>query len=347
ASSPRRYEEIQRARDELGADVAEVAAEARRAFTALQQGNADMAEKLLQVSAVGQVSSIHIEAPSCTTIPLGSAASRDGRCCHGALTSLILQQTLLAQAGALEQDLAALEQEVEQQEPSVVPAGMRKVLGHRKGQAALHRRMALVRDRTMVEAQRKIKQAEKTLGNSLSISTAARRTAGEAEQVAGESAKRARAVLQESKHARKRASQLAIRANETQRELSRQEHVAEKLRRDLEEAHQVSQAPVRSKTSVPGSLPLIHVLSLCPGNLEPAVPVDAVLSAGRLRLQRLRLRVAAPGALAGQLSLLQQEAARQQEKIQAVENDLAEIQADKQNLEDILRSLPEGCLQWQ
>jgi len=51
---------------------------------------------------------------------------------------------------------------------------------------------------------------------------------------------RARAVLQESKQARKHASQLATRANETQRELSRQERVAEKLRGELEEAHQVS-----------------------------------------------------------------------------------------------------------
>ena len=66
---------------------------------------------------------------------------------------------------------------------------MRKVLSHRKGQAALSRRMALVRDRAMVEAQRKIKQAEKTLGNSLSVSTTAQRTAKEAEQVSGESAK--------------------------------------------------------------------------------------------------------------------------------------------------------------
>lgn len=37
-------------------------------------------------------------------------------------------------------------------------------------------------------------------------------------------------MLQESKQARKHASQLAMRANETQRELSRQEHEAEKLR---------------------------------------------------------------------------------------------------------------------
>lgn len=74
---------------------------------------------------------------------------------------------------------------------------------------------------------------------------------------------------------------------------------------------------------------------------------EAVLSAGRRELERLWLRLAAPGALAGQLSLLQQEAARQWEKIQAFESDLAEIRADKQNLEDILRSLPEGCSKWQ
>lgn len=70
-----------------------------------------------------------------------------------------------------------------------VPTGMRKVLGHRKGQAALSRRMALVQDRALMEAQRKIKQAEKTLGNFLSVSTAAQRTAREAEQVSGQSTK--------------------------------------------------------------------------------------------------------------------------------------------------------------
>lgn len=57
-------------------------------------------------------------------------------------------------------------------------------------------------------------------------------------------------MLQESKYARKHTSQLAMRANETQRELSRQEHVAEKLRRDLEEAHQVSWAPSGRLSSI-------------------------------------------------------------------------------------------------
>lgn len=66
---------------------------------------------------------------------------------------------------------------------------MKKVLGHRKSQAALRRRMATVRNRVVVDAQRKIKQAEKTLGNSLSISTTAQRTAEEAELLSEESAK--------------------------------------------------------------------------------------------------------------------------------------------------------------
>ncbi|KAM6047471.1 laminin subunit gamma-3 isoform 1-T1 [Theristicus caerulescens] len=368
------YEEIQRAQEELGAGMAEVAVEARRVFAAVQQANADMAEKLLQVAALGQ-------------------------------------QALPAQAGALAQDLAALEQAVEAQEPSAQQAveashalaarlrqelqrthgfkqlrdwagsahgtatsavshgkavlsdaesllasleGMRKVLGHRKGQAALRRRMTHVRDRAMVEAQRKTKQAEKMLGNSLSISTAAQRTAGEAEQVSGESAKRAQAVLQESKQTRKHTSQLAMRANETRRELSQQERLAEKLRGDLEEAHQVGTAVsemAKSLQEARGSLisdiETLNDLLSSLGNLEQAAQTEAVLSAGRLQLERLWLRLATPGTLAGQLSLLQQEAARQQEKIQAFENDLAEIRADKQNLEDILRSLPEGCSKWQ
>ncbi|NXT03292.1 LAMC3 protein, partial [Jacana jacana] len=364
------YEDIQRAWEELGAGVAEVAAEARRVFEAVEEANTDMAKKLLQVAALGQ-------------------------------------QELPVQAEALAQDLAALEQAAEAQEPSVQQAvetshalaaglrlelqkthgfeqvqgragtahgtatlavshgkavlsgtesllasleGMKKVLGHRKGQAALRRRMALVRDRAMAEAQRKIKQAEKTLGNSLSISTTAQRTAGEAEKVSGETAKRAQAVLQQSKQAHKRAGQLAMRANETQWELSRQEHMAKKLRGDLEEAHQVGtevSEMARSLQEARGSLisdiETLNDLLSSLGDLEQSMQAEAVLSAGQLQLERLWLRLATPGALAGQLSLLQQEAARQQEKIQAFESDLAEIRADKQNLEDILRSLPEGC----
>lgn len=75
-----RYEEIQRAQEELGAGMAEVAAEARRALAAVEQAQADLAETFVQVAALGQVSSIQATAPagiptSCFT----SASSLDGR----------------------------------------------------------------------------------------------------------------------------------------------------------------------------------------------------------------------------------------------------------------------------
>lgn len=49
--------------------MVEVAVEARRAFTAVQQANADMAEKLLQVASLGQVSSVQAKAPACIPTP--------------------------------------------------------------------------------------------------------------------------------------------------------------------------------------------------------------------------------------------------------------------------------------
>ncbi|RMB93408.1 hypothetical protein DUI87_30103 [Hirundo rustica rustica] len=364
------YEEIQRAQEELGAGMAEVAVEARRALAAVEQAHADLAERLLQVAALGkkvppmQAADLEqdlalLEQAAAAQEPLAQQAVEASRTLAAGLR-LQLQRArgfkqLQDQAGsardvattAVSQGKAVLS-DAESLLASL--EGMKKVLGHRKSQAALRRRMATVRDRVMVDAQRKIKQAEKTLGNSLSISTTAQRTAGEAEQVSEESAKRAQAVLQESKQALKRASQLAKRANETQRELSRQEHMAEKLRGDLEEAQQVAsevsemaKSLQEARGSLMSDIETLNNLLNSLGNLEQDMDVDAVLSAGRLQLEQLWLRLAAPGALAGQLSRLQQEAARQQEKIQAFESDLAEIRADKQNLEDILRSLPESC----
>lgn len=78
-SCPRRYEEIQQAQEELGAGIAKVAVEARRALTAVEQAHADLAERLLQVAALGQVSSAQTTAPA--GIPsscFSSAASRAG-----------------------------------------------------------------------------------------------------------------------------------------------------------------------------------------------------------------------------------------------------------------------------
>lgn len=64
-------------------------------------------------------------------------------------------------------------------------------------------------------------------------------------------------------------------------------------------------------------------------------------------LERLRLQLSPPGALQGKLRLLQRESEQQELQIRSFENDLAEIRADKQNLEAILHSLPQSCASWQ
>ncbi|KAJ7407545.1 Laminin subunit gamma-3 [Pitangus sulphuratus] len=360
------YEEIQRAQEELGVGMEE----ARRALSAVQQANADMAKKLLQVAALGQqVLPVQARVLAQDLAVLEQAATAQELLAQQAVEAsrtlaaglrLELQRThgfeqLWDRAGSARVTATSAVSHgkaVHSDAESLLASleGMRKMLRHRKGPAALRRRMATVRNRVLVDAQKKIKQAEKTLGNSLSISTTAQRTAGEAEQVSEESAQRARAVLQESKQAHKHARHLARRANETQRELSRQEHVAEKLRGDLEEAHRVgtdvsemAKSLQEARSSLVSDIETLNNLLSSLDNLEQDMEVEAVLSAGQVQLERLWQRLATPGSLAGQLSRLQQEAARQQEKIQAFESDLAEIQADKRNLEDILRSLPEGC----
>lgn len=78
-SCPCRYEEIQQAQEELGAGMAEVALEARRALTAVEQAHADLAERLLQVAALGQVSSTQATSAGILTSCFTSAASRAGR----------------------------------------------------------------------------------------------------------------------------------------------------------------------------------------------------------------------------------------------------------------------------
>lgn len=60
-------------------------------------------------------------------------------------------------------------------------------------------------------------------------------------------------------------------------------------------------------------------------------------------LERLRLQLDAPGALQKKLRLLGEQAEQQELEIQGFERELAEVRADKQNLEAILLSLPESC----
>ncbi|XP_067398048.1 laminin subunit gamma-3 [Emydura macquarii macquarii] len=366
-----RYQEIQRAQEELGAGMPEVAAEAKRTFASIRQANADMAKNLSQLAApalrplAGQTRALtrrltELEQEVEVTARLvlarsGSLVAQPHRDLQRAQQSRQLRKRV-ATARTLAASSVSHGKALVSEAKSLLSGleGGRRAVVRQKGQAAVSGRLAIARDRVIVDAQKKIKQAERMLRNTVSVSTAAKKTAGEAEGVARESSKRSQAMLREGKRERKRTSELAKRVNVTLAELSRQEHGSKEVREELEASHQVRTGMSEAKKSLreaQSSLELdietLNNLLSSLGNLEQDTHPAAVLSTSRLQLDRLWLRLAKPGALERKLSRLQREAEQQRQKIQAFESDLEEIRADKQNLEEVLRSLPEGCWSWQ
>lgn len=66
---------------------------------------------------------------------------------------------------------------------------MKRLGARHKRQSATNRKMTVVRDRAIAEAQKKTRQAQKILGDSFSVSAEAQKTANNAELVAKEGAK--------------------------------------------------------------------------------------------------------------------------------------------------------------
>lgn len=102
-----------------------------------------------------------------------------------------------------------------------------------------------------------------------------------------------------------------------------------------------------SRTSLEKDIKALSELLARLGSLDTHRAPGRALNETQRALQRLRLRLGPPGALQGKLRLLEQESEQQELQIQSFESDLAEIRADKQNLETILRSLPPSCASWQ
>ncbi|XP_013924368.1 PREDICTED: laminin subunit gamma-3 [Thamnophis sirtalis] len=226
--------------------------------------------------------------------------------------------------------------------------GIKALMADPKGRAAVRRKRVAVRGRTIVETQRKIRQAQKALGNSGTVSAKAFAVAREGESAARKNAQAAEGVLRRAKEERKQASRMsATVALTVVTEISRQEDKARELQAQLGKP---AEAAVGMKTlgqnlqAAQRSLEmdikaLQHLLSKL-GNLDGSA---AVLRASQVQLASLRLRLAGPGALNETLGILVQEAEEQKASLEAFEEDLAEIQSDKGNLEAILQSLPSGC----
>ncbi|XP_058998585.1 laminin subunit gamma-3 isoform X1 [Mustela lutreola] len=366
-----RYQEVQAAQKALGRAVAQALPEAERALAAVQRVRADAAlgraspaasSALPQKSQAGALSQ-KVQALEETV------ASRERRVTEAAQT---LQATARAVLRKIE-PFTQLRQEARDaltqasssvQAATVTVTGARTLLADLEGlkrqfpqsrdQAALGRKAGVVSDRLLVDLKKKTKQAERMLGNAASVSSSAKKKGREAELLAKDSAKLAKALLREGKQEHRRAGRLSSQTRAMFRQVSRQVLTSQARRRELEDAGQMGarlnslERQIReSRASLERDVQALSELLSRLGSLDTHQAPAQALNETQWALERLRLQLSPPGALQGKLRLLQQESEQQELQIQSFENDLAEIRADKQNLEAILHSLPQSCASWQ
>lgn len=219
-----------------------------------------------------------------------------------------------------------------------------------KEQAALKKKAGSIRTRLLEDTKRKTKQAERMLGNAASLSSSTKKKSKEAELMSKDNAKLSRALLREGKQGYRHASRLASQTQATLRRASRLLLTSEAHKQELEEAKQVTsglstvERQIReSRISLEKDTKVLSELLVKLGSLGVHQAPAQTLNETQRALESLRLQLDSHGALHHKLRQLEEESARQELQIQSFEDDLAEIRADKHNLETILSSLPENC----
>ncbi|XP_040819775.1 laminin subunit gamma-3 [Ochotona curzoniae] len=362
-----RYQEAQEAQKALGTAVAEALAEARRVLATVQQLDTDAAPRLAWLAAPGS--------------QLPKSKARDVSRKAGSLEKMVmLRERVAAKAtralqataqAALQkmEPLVQLRQEATAaltrasssiQAATVTVMGARTLLANLDGiklrfprpkdQTVLQRKAGVVKDRLLADTKRKTKQVERMLGHAVSLSSASKKKGREAELLARENSKLAKALLREGKQRQCHASRLASQTQATLRQASHQMLSSTAHTRELREVEQVGarlnemeQHIRESRVSLEEDIRALAELLASLGSLDTHRTPAQALNETQWALERLRLQLDAPGALQKKLRLLEEQAEQQELEIQGFERELAEVRADKQNLEAILLSLPESC----
>ncbi|XP_047556856.1 laminin subunit gamma-3 isoform X2 [Lutra lutra] len=366
-----RYQEVQAAQKALGRAVAQTLPEAERALAAVQRVRADAALGLASPaapSALPQKSQVGALSQKVQALE-ETVASRERRVTEAARTLRATTRTVLRKIEPFTQLRREARDALTQASSSVQAAtltvtgartlladleGMKRQFPQPRDQATLGRKAGVVSDRLLVDLKKKTKQAERMLGNAASVSSSAKKKGREAELLAKDSAKLAKALLREGKQEHRRAGRLSSQTRAMFRQASRQVLTSQARRRELEDAEQMGarlnslERQIReSRASLERDVQALSELLSRLGSLDTHQAPAQALNETQWALEHLRLQLSPPGALQGKLRLLQQESEQQELQIQSFENDLAEIRADKQNLEAILHSLPQSCASWQ
>uniref|UniRef100_A0A8C9Q5L0 Laminin subunit gamma-3 n=1 Tax=Spermophilus dauricus TaxID=99837 RepID=A0A8C9Q5L0_SPEDA len=366
-----RYQEVQEAQKALGTAVAEALPKAERALAAMQHVINDTSPHgaLLAVPAAPPLNSQAGDLDSKAQILEKTVASRERVATEAVSTLRATAQAALQKTEPLTQlrqeataALARASSSVQAATVTVTGAktlladleGMKAQFPRLKDQAALQRKAGVTRDRLLADAEKKTQQAERMLGNAASLSSSARKKSREAELSAKDNAQLARTLLREGKQGHPRASRLASPTQPTLQQASQLALTSGARSRELREAELVGarlstvERHIReSRISLEKDIEALSELLARLGSLDAHQAPSQALNETQWALESLRLQLGSRGALQRKLRLLERESEQQELQIQGFENDLAEIRADKQNLEAILHSLPEHCASWQ
>lgn len=251
-----------------------------------------------------------------------------------ALTSVVKGKEVDAEASALLKELE----------------GMKKTWSRKQTQTKVAvKKMRTVKEKIVVDAKKKTKQAVNTVTPAVSNSTQANATAREAQRLATEASADAKAALKQTEKSGRMTTELNSTVSAVLHEVAAQEMKAAELKRDMRKIEEIAgnMGDVREdmKTAKRSLESYALVLKDLLAKLETSQVnerFESLLNETETQLRILQLGVQSEGLVLRIQTL--QEAARQQEsQMKEMEKDIAEILEEKINLEDIVQNFPEGC----
>ncbi|KAK6470867.1 laminin subunit gamma-3-like [Huso huso] len=228
--------------------------------------------------------------------------------------------------------------------------GMKKTWNRKQTQTKVAvKKMRTVKEKIVVDAKKKTKQAANTVTPAVSNSTQANATAREAQRLATEASTDAKAALKQTEKSGRMTTELYSTVSAVLHEVAAQEMKAAELKRDLREMEEIAgnMGDVREdmKTAKRSLESYALVLKDLLAKLEISQVnerFESLLNETETHLRILQLGVQSEG-LGLRIQTLQEAARQQESQMKEMEKDIAEILEEKINLEDIVQNFPEGC----
>uniref|UniRef100_H3BA71 Laminin subunit gamma 3 n=1 Tax=Latimeria chalumnae TaxID=7897 RepID=H3BA71_LATCH len=310
-------------------------------------GEVEASEKLLRSKAELLEESMERLRPELETAKKGMEAQQEAEklmtCANVsydvATSSVATAKETAAEAKALLKALQGTQRSFVQREPQT--------------KAALEK-VGAIQGKQIAYTLKKTQQAEKMLGAAANL-TSWKRTATGANRAADKTSKEVKEILGEAKNAHKMASNLNQDVSSALEEMMTQSVKAEELKREIEELDEHIQTPgvgasadidkmdkkirkarISLESDVKKLSKLLKRLAQLNGGAESALnETEAQLEVLRQNLHK--------ASLEKKMRALQEAAEQQQSKMREFAKEIAEIEVDKHNLEDVIQSLPQGC----